>query len=128
VDIKEYIEKAAEQPFGAEIYIPCEHRKQQMRLRTKVNNAADEYCQAIDPSIYLFVKKVFKDGRFWVVIKKLKKSQALFLKESEEAGVKKLETEDPEIIRMVKLMKKDGYSEEQIEDLIKLHKELGNDN
>lgn len=126
MDIKGYIEKAAEQPFGAEIFIPCEHRKQQMKLRTQVNNVAEEYCKAIDPSIFLFVKKLFKDGRFWVVIKKLKRTQALFVKETEEAQVKKLDAEDPEILRMIRLMRKDGLSEEEIQETVTLHKEQKN--
>ena len=119
MDIRSYIQQAVQQPFGAELYIPCEHKKQQMKLRTELNNAAELYCKIIDTSIFLLIKRVFKDRRFWVVIQKLKRTQAVFVKETEDSPVSKINGEDPDVQRMIKLMREDGYDDAKISLIVK---------
>ena len=126
MDIRSYIQQAVEQPYGAELYIPCEHRKQQMKLRTELNNAAELYCEVIDTTIFLFVKKMFKDRRHWVVIQKLKRTQAVFVKESEDSKVSKMKAENPDVQRMIKLMREDGYDDDKIKEIVKEYTEENN--
>jgi len=127
VDLKEYIQRAAEQTTGSELFIPCEHKKQQMKMRTALNNLAEEYCSRVNPDIFLLVKRIFKDGRLWVVIQKFKRTQAVFTKETEVSKVKKITTESPEIQRMIKNMRDDGYGEEKINEIVNAYKEQLNE-
>jgi len=122
MDLKEYIQVAAEMELGGELFVPCDTKNHQRRIKTALTHKAEEYMKFIDPDIKLTVKPRFKDGKFWVVITKEVPDRAIFTK-TEIDGVKKVIVDDPTLRRVISLMRRDGVPEDKIRDYVRKYKE-----
>jgi len=121
MDIKEYIIAAAELDIGSELFIPCNSRKDRKKKLTKVLNAVDEYMNLVNMDVNLEAKAEFKDGRYWIKIRKIPLDRAFFIKT--EDGIEKRISDDPLLRRMIKLMRQDNFTEEEIRKYVKEYQE-----
>lgn len=117
MDLKEYISAAAELELGGELFIPCSNRRQRKKLLTKVLNLADEFTTHVNFDVSFDIAATFKDGRYWIRIERIPLDRAFFTKDQD--GVKKIVADDPELRRMIKLMRQDNLTEEEIKEHVK---------
>jgi hypothetical protein len=114
MDIKEYILAAAELELGDELYIPCQTRQSRKKTLTKVRNVADEYKTLVNTDVNFHIKAEFKDGKYWVMIRKIPVERAFFVKNVLEGKLQKKIADDPNLRRIIKCMREDKIPEEDI--------------
>jgi len=121
VDIKGYIISASELELGGELYIPCRNRRHRKKALTKVLNTIDEYMAVVNMEVNLVAVADFKDGRYWIRITRLPLDRAYFTKQ--DGKLEKRIIDDPELRRMIKLMREDNLTQEEIEDNVRIYQE-----
>jgi len=101
---------------GEEIFLPTDSR--QLQLETVVAIKRELRIMAeIDPvqAAQIRASKVFKDGKLWVVLKKIPHSPLLGFKKGMDGVIERVNLEDlSSKKRRWKLMRIDGYSTEEI--------------
>lgn len=114
--IIKWLDEVSRSELGDKLFLPCEDREIQTRtllaLRAEVKILSD-----IDPvkAAQIKVKRLWKDGKLWVVLKRISQSPLLAFKKTKEGTVKRVNIEDLAAKkRRWKLMKEDGYSTEEI--------------
>ena len=76
------LQTALAEPAGAEIFIPCSSKREQQDLHTCLVREI-KIMSEIDPadSAALTHRAIFKDGRFWVVLRRVEPSlSAVYIK------------------------------------------------
>jgi len=116
------LRRAGDLELGQELFIPATSRTTQQQL---IRNLFEELSilAHIDPSAasVITVTPVFRDSRFWALIRKtLPPVQTIFIK-NEDGAISKQSLIDMERItsrnRRINLMRLDGFTEEQITEL-----------
>lgn len=102
---------------GEEIYIPC-HTREQTKEMLKTFRKELRIFEKVDPisaaSISIF--RVYKDNRFWVVLKKTTPEISTGFKKDIHGNVSKMSLDaDESKRRRISLMREDGMSWEEIE-------------
>lgn len=115
----EWIRKALELKSGEDLYLPCENRvsqrellviyKRELRLLKKI---------APEDEAKLLVTKVFKDHRYWLILKRISASPLVGFVKRTTGEVEKCYISSLEKERMLFLMRKDGLSEEEIKKIL----------
>ena len=111
-----WLDEVSRSELGDELFLPCEDREIQtetlLRLRGEIKILSN-----IDPvkAAQIKVKRLWKDGKLWVHMKKNSQSPLLAFKKSKEGDIKRVSIHDvAQKKRRWKLMKEDGYSTEEI--------------
>jgi hypothetical protein len=111
-----WIDEISKSELGDQLFLPCEDREIQtetlLALRREIKILSD-----IDPvrAAQIKVKRLWKDGKLWVILKKISQSPLLAFKKSGEGKIKRVNIEDTaQKKRRWKLMRLDGYSTEDI--------------
>jgi len=114
--IIKWLDEVSKSQLGDKLFLPCEDREIQTRtllsLRQEVKILSD-----IDPvkAAQIKVKRFWKDGKLWVVLKRISQTPLLAFKKTREGTVKRVNIEDlAQKKRRWKLMKEDGYSTKEI--------------
>jgi len=124
MDIKEYIIAAAEMELGDELFIPCPTRQARKKTLTKVRNVADEYKTLVNVDVNFEIKPEFRDGKYWVLIKKVPVERAFFVKNVIEGKLQKKIADDPNLRRIIKCMREDKIPEEDIRAYVEEYKKV----
>ncbi len=114
--IIKWLDEVSKSELGDELFLPCEDREIQtevlLSLRREIKILSD-----IDPikAAQMKVKRLWKDGKLWVLLKKIPQSPLIAFKKNKNGEVKRVNIEDTaQKKRRWKLMKQDGYSAEDI--------------
>jgi hypothetical protein len=114
----EWMEKVSLLSFGEELYIPASSRREQ-RITESLFNRERKLLAKIDPlqAAQTHIYSVFRDQRFWVVLKKMDASPSTVFIKGSSGKVEKLSTdsfESSQRFRRLRLMLEDGLSETEI--------------
>lgn len=104
---------------GEEFYIPC-HSKDHQKSLFKAFKKELQIFEKIDPmtAASLHIWFTFKDKRFWLGIRKIFPELSIGFKKDLEGKVTKTElNKDLELKRRISLMRTDGMSWEEIEEI-----------
>lgn len=118
-----WLDEISTSQLGDELFLPCEDREIQtgtlLALRAEI-----KVLSQINPvkAAQIKVRRLWKDGKLWVSLKKISQSPLLAFKKSGEGAIKRVNIEDTaQKKRRWKLMKLDGYS---VEDIINSEDDL----
>lgn len=115
-----WLQKASEElTAGGQMLFPAETKQDQkdkkkqflreLRILAKVDSVTASQLQ---------IATRFEDHRFWVVVKKVAFSPFIAFKKGSDGAVERVTMEDDsEKLRRLSLMKEDGYSLEEIEEM-----------
>lgn len=102
---------------SGEIYLPCKDEKQQESIRVSAFNIRRKMPPDIQDTVA--ITKHEEDGTFYVLFYKREKS-ALMQRDPETGRLTPVDTGiSPELARIIEIMRKDGKSEEEIQDFLK---------
>lgn len=111
-----WLDEVSRSELGDKLFLPCEDREIQtetlLALRREIKILSD-----IDPvrAAQIKVRRLWKDGKLWVIMKKISQSPLLAFKKSKEGDIKRVSISDvAQKKRRWKLMRLDGYSTEEI--------------
>ncbi len=114
--IIKWLDEVSKSEIGDELFLPCEDREIQtetlLALRREVKILSE-----IDPvkAAQIKVKRLWKDGKLWVLMKKISQSPLLAFKKSGQGTIKRVNIEDTaQKKRRWKMMMLDGYSAKNI--------------
>jgi len=114
--IIKWLDEVSKSELGDELFLPCEDREIQTRTLLALQ-AEIKILSDIDPvkAAQMKVKRLWKDGKLWVVLKRISQTPLLAFKKTREGTVKRVNIEDLAAKkRRWKLMREDGYSAEDI--------------
>lgn len=109
-----------------ELYIPVSSRNDQKRLIKALQKAKDRYSQiAPEEASQLLISPFFHEGKIWVKIKKMTSAGPLVgFKKRRDGKLEKVALiSSSERERTIFLMKKDGFSKQEIIEILQLSKE-----
>lgn len=112
----QWLKEISEAKAGDEIFLPTDNRQLQMETIVAVKRELRIMAE-IDPvqAAQIRASKVFRDGKLWVVLKKIAHSPLLGFKKDRDGVIKRVNLEDiSSKRRRWKLMRLDGYSTEKI--------------
>ena len=116
--ILQWLHKAAQLPAGEEIYLPVETKPEQKSLIRQYTSEIQVLKQidAVTGS-QLHVAPVYKDGKLWIVLRKLATSPVVgFQKNTLTGEIQRVSVvDDAARIRRIRLMFEDGMKQEDIE-------------
>jgi len=121
MDIKEYILAAAELELGDELFIPCTSRRARKKTLTKVLNLTEEYTSKVNVDVNFEIKPDFRDGKYWILIKRVPLDRAFFVKVAGETRKKIID--DPKLRHIIRLMREDKIPEEDIKEYVRQYHE-----
>jgi len=104
---------------GEFMLFPANTRQDQKDKR-KLFNRELKILHKVDPvaASQLQITQKFEDHRFWVVVTKVAFSPLIAFKKDKDGNVQRIIMEDDsEKLRRLSLMKQDGYSIEEIEEM-----------
>ena len=114
--IIKWLDEISKSELGDKLFLPCEDREIQtetlLGLRREIKILSD-----IDPvkAAQIKIKRLWKDGKLWIILKRIPQSPLLAFKKSKEGVIKRVSIEDTaNKKRRWKLMRLDGYSTEEI--------------
>ena len=115
-----WLHKTLELETGEEYYLNTHAKDDQKRLLKQVKDEIKIF-EKVDPigASQIHVYGTFKDSRFWVVLKKVSVSYwSVGFRKNLKGEVEKVELEhNAEQMRRFQLMRKDGLSWEEIEEM-----------
>lgn len=118
--IVKWLHKAVELEQGEEIYLEAATKPIQKCL-VKQYTKEVEVLKEISPEegSQISVAPVFRDGKFWVVLKKLASIPTVGFKKNTETGEvqRVVLTSDAERIRRIHLMLQDGMTRDEVEKI-----------
>jgi hypothetical protein len=118
--IIKWLNKTLELETGEEYYLQIHAKDEQKRLLKMIRDEI-KIMEKVDPigASQIYAKGVFKDKRFWVVLRKVAVSfTSVGFKKDLSGEVKKVELEhNSEEIRRLSLMRQDRMSWEEIEEM-----------
>jgi len=112
----QWLKEISEADAGDEIFLPTDNRQLQMETIVAVKRELRIMAE-IDPvkAAQIRATKVFRDGKLWVVLKKIPHSPLLGFKKLKDGAIKRVNLEDLSTKRRRwKLMKLDGFSANEI--------------
>ena len=114
-----WLHQAIELKTGEEIMLPAESRSD-LKERKRLLSQELKVLNKVDPvnASQLQIATRFKDHRYWIVLKKVAFSPLIAFKVGTDGQVERVVLEDNyEKLRRIRLMKDDGYSIEEIEEV-----------
>ena len=110
------IQTALKMDTGETMFLPCESRQEQsIRLRTALQELS--IISKTDPisASTLLINSLMRDGRLWVVLKKITASPAVVFIKGEGGAIRRVDLgDDTERQRRIYLMVKDGLTLSEI--------------
>ena len=116
--VVEWIEKAVALSLGEKISIPCETR-QEAKEAVKTFKKELKILAEIDPlkSSKLFISMRAAESVWWLTINRVQPTSLVGFVTRSDGKTERVELGDPDKSRRILLMKQDGYSVQEIEDI-----------
>ena len=115
-----WLQKASEEMESGETMLFPADSRQDQKDKKKLFLKELKTLAKVDPipASQLQITAKFEDHRFWVVVKKIAFSPFIAFKMNKDGNVERVTMEDDsEKLRRLRLMKDDGYSLEDIEEI-----------
>jgi len=107
-----YIEAASSlETINSAVFCKCVDKIDQRDKYHDLRKIAQTYMTMNSPDFDLEISREYIDHKFWVKVKKIPKAD-IFQKQGETVSKVKL---DPELDRIIRIMRRDGISEHQIQ-------------
>lgn len=100
---------------GKEVYIPCRDKPQQESIRVMAYNLRKRMPSEIQEAIG--ITKAEEDGILYVKVYKRDKME-LLERDPDTGKLVPMQKVDPEMVRIIEFMRKDGKSEEEIRQFL----------
>jgi hypothetical protein len=115
---KVWFEEAKKLEVGQAIFIRAANKKEQTSIANEFEEERDEFA-LLEPvhASQIFINKTLKDGRQYVVLKRMYRAPFTAFFQDVNGGFTKI-TVDPERRRMIQLMIRDGKSRSEIENIL----------
>lgn len=114
-----WIHKLLELETGEELFLHV-HSKQDQKNQLKLYKKELDILEKINPvaasSVHIY--PIYKDKRFWVVLRKVATSPMIAFKKDSEGNIQRVVLDEhSDELRRLKLMRKDGMTWQEIEEL-----------
>ena len=112
-----WFEMAKELDPGKSIFLPVSSKKEQTEIARLLRELKNEYIK-VDPdqAMSLLIDSMFKDGKYFVFIKKIYATPLIGFLRDAEGNMSKIDiTAEMGRVRLITLMIKDGLPKEEIE-------------
>jgi len=113
-----WFDEAKKLAVGEAIFVRVANKKEQTSLANEFENERDLYA-ALDPvhASQIFINKILKDAKQYITLERKYRAVFTAFMRDTEGKFSKL-TVDPERARMIKLMRKDKKTREEMEEAL----------